>query len=450
MREIVQDGAKVLRETAKPVPEKLFGSAELAQLVADMTEALDREPEGVALAAPQVGVLYRLFIVRKDRTLPVNAQGSTLTQNSQGQTLAAEVEVYINPEIIKTSRRKTKADEGCLSVRGVYGTTKRHERVSIRARHPDGSRFTRGAGGLLAQIFEHEIDHLNGILFTDHAEHLIHLSHKSGHSFAYFGTPKVASDTLAVLIERGFIPTLVVTSPDAPKGRGLALAQSETKALALAHNLPVMTPEKLDAEIITAISALGCEYAVCVAYGKIFPEELINAFPKGVLNVHYSLLPKYRGATPVETALLAGEQETGVTIQKMARELDAGDILAQETVPIAPDETARELRPRLIALGAHLLADTLPAYLASAVVPVPQDAARASRAHKLSKEDGLVSLDTSAEDNWNKYRAYADSIGTYFFENGKRMKITKASFANGKFVIERVIPEGKRETAYVA
>lgn len=174
MKEIVQDGAAVLRKVAKPVPEKLFGSVELAQLVKDMEEALDAFPEGVALAAPQVGVSWRLFVVRKDRTLPP----PKMTKSAlPPQPLPPEVEVYVNPEIMKTSRRRAKTDEGCLSVHDVYGTTKRHERVSIRARRADGSRFTRGGGGIMAQIFEHEIDHLNGILFTDHAEHLIRIQH---------------------------------------------------------------------------------------------------------------------------------------------------------------------------------------------------------------------------------------------------------------------------------
>ncbi|MDP1689635.1 MAG: peptide deformylase [bacterium] len=188
MKEIVQDGAKILRETAKPVPEKLFGSAELVQIVADMTEALDKELEGVALAAPQIGISYRLFIVRKDRTLPppstveLGGQASKLNLEARPPSkmppaFVPEIEVYINPEIVKTSRKRARADEGCLSVRGVYGTTKRHERVTIRARRVDGTRLERGAGGLMAQIFEHEIDHLNGILFTNHAEHLIQIKH---------------------------------------------------------------------------------------------------------------------------------------------------------------------------------------------------------------------------------------------------------------------------------
>jgi methionyl-tRNA formyltransferase len=266
--------------------------------------------------------------------------------------------------------------------------------------------------------------------------------------FVFFGTPKVASDTLAILLERGFLPKVVVTSPDAPKGRGLALTPSETKVFALAHGIPVLALEMLDEEAIAAIRAYGCDYAIVVAYGKIFPEELITAFPLGVLNVHYSLLPKYRGATPLESALLAGETETGVTIQKMALAVDAGAVLAQKETPIVPAETARELRTRLITLGAELLADTLPAYLSGDIVPILQDASKASRARKLKKEEGLLDLTAPALENWNKYRAYADTIGTYFFENSKRMKITTASFKDGAFVVERVIPEGKREMAY--
>src|SRR3989338_4985580 len=194
--------------------------------------------------------------------------------------------------------------------------------------------------------------------------------------FTLFGTPKVASETLAYLLAHGFTPSLVVTSPDAPQGRGLVLTPSPTKVLALEHGIQAMTPEKLDETTIREIQDFKCDYALVVAYGKIFPESLIAAFPKGVLNVHYSLLPKYRGATPMESALLAGERETGVTIQKMVKELDAGDIIPQESVEIGSDETARELRPRLITLGAKLLADTLPPYLAGEITPTPQDPAR--------------------------------------------------------------------------
>jgi methionyl-tRNA formyltransferase len=185
-----------------------------------------------------------------------------------------------------------------------------------------------------------------------------------------------------------------------------------------------------------------------VAYGKIFPDALITLFPKGVINVHYSLLPKYRGASPMEAALLAGDAETGVSVQRMVLEVDAGDILAQEKTEIGPDETARELRPRLIDMGAKLLVASLPGYLDGSLPLTPQDASQASRAPKFQKEAGLLSLDAPDRENWHKYRAYADTIGTYFMKDDKRYKITKASYTNGTFKIERVIPEGKREMDY--
>jgi methionyl-tRNA formyltransferase len=269
-------------------------------------------------------------------------------------------------------------------------------------------------------------------------------------NFVFFGTPRVASETLATLVEHGFTPSLVVTSPDAPKGRGLELTPSPTKVFALEHSIPCITPEQLDAETIEKIKSEHCAYGIAVAYGKIFPEELISAFPKGVLNVHYSLLPKYRGATPLEASLLAGDSETGVTVQKMVKALDAGDIIAQERIAIGETETARELRPKLIALGADLLVRTLPAYERGEITPMTQDHALATHKGKLRKEDGLLDLSAPPRENWNKYRAYADSIGTYFFKDGKRIKIVSASLKNGIFSPERVIPEGKSETQYVA
>jgi methionyl-tRNA formyltransferase len=271
--------------------------------------------------------------------------------------------------------------------------------------------------------------------------------------FAYFGTPYVARDTLEILLARGFTPAVVVTSPDARKGRGLALQPSETKELASERGITVLSPERLDDAAVREISAYQCEYGVVVAYGKILPQKLIDAFPLGLLNIHYSLLPKYRGASPVESALLNDERVTGVTIQKMVHELDAGDLLAIKDVAITPNETTKELRPRLIEIGAELLAETLPLFESGAATFAPQNNADATRCGKIKKEEGLLTLTDDAKKNWNKYRAYAESPGTYFFmkKNDKevRVKIVKASLSpSGEFVVERIIPEGKREMNY--
>lgn len=273
-------------------------------------------------------------------------------------------------------------------------------------------------------------------------------------TFAYFGTPYVARDTLRILVARGFVPKVVVTSPDAPRGRGMQLTPCETKEWALTHELLVLTPEKVTPEFIEMMQAQECEYAIVVAYGKILPQALIDVFPKGVLNIHYSLLPAYRGASPVETALLHGDTVTGVTIQQMVYKLDAGDVLAQKEVSILPTETTRELRPRLITEGAELLADLLPAFEQGSVIPVPQDEAKATHSKKIEKAEGELDLTGDPVTNWNKYRAYAESPGTYFFteRSGKRMrvKIVTATFEGGRFLPDRIIPEGKKETSYAS
>lgn len=270
--------------------------------------------------------------------------------------------------------------------------------------------------------------------------------------FAFFGTPYVARDTLAYLASQGYVPEVVVSSPDARRGRGLTLTPSETTAWALECELKVLTPLKIDADFIEEMKGYGCAYAIVVAYGKILPQALIDAFPQGILNIHYSLLPKYRGASPVEGALLAGETETGVTIQQMVYALDAGDVLASETTDIRPDETTRELRPRLVSLGARLLVDMLPAFEAGTLSPVVQDHTQATVTRKIRKEQGELSLTADATTNWNTYRAYAESPGTYTFleKDGSRIrvKIRTAAFENGVFVPVLVVPEGKNETAY--
>ena len=275
---------------------------------------------------------------------------------------------------------------------------------------------------------------------------------KDNPPFAFFGTPYVARDTLAALIAAGHTPSVVVTSPDAPRGRGLEMTASETKVLAGAHGVPVLAPASLDAAFIEELRAYGCAYAIVVAYGKLLPQALIDAFPLGVLNIHYSLLPKYRGASPVEAALLAGEAETGVTIQRMVLKMDAGDILARRAVPIGKEETSRELRSRLITAGAELLIETLPAFISGTAPRIPQDEAQATFARKIAKEEGLLSLTDGAEANWRKYRAYYESPGTFFYaqKDGKRIrvKVSKASFEDGIFTIERVIPESKSEQDY--
>ena len=179
-------------------------------------------------------------------------------------------------------------------------------------------------------------------------------------NFVFWGTPEVASETLEILKQAGLWPALIVTSPDAKKGRGWRLQASPVALFAEKNNIPCFKPEKLDEEFTLKLSIFNFQLFIVVAYGKIIPENLLNKPKFGSINVHYSLLPKYRGASPVESAILNGETETGVTIQQMEFKMDSGPIIAQEKTNISENEKTPDLRRRLIKIGGKLLIKTLP------------------------------------------------------------------------------------------
>ncbi len=267
-------------------------------------------------------------------------------------------------------------------------------------------------------------------------------------NFVFFGTPDVASETLQILKQRGFLPLLIVTSPDAKRGRGLEMQASPAALFAKENSIPCLKPDKLDEEFALKLSEFQPQFFIVVAYGKIMPEKIINLPPLGSLNIHYSLLPKYRGASPVESAILNGDAITGVTIQKMAYKLDSGPIIAQETTEILPTEKAPDLRKRLIKQGGELLVNILPEFVRGATKEIQQDESKATHCKKIKKEDGLLDLSLDPIKNYNKFRAYALWPRVFFFQNNKRMIITDAALEEGKFIIKKVLPEGKKEISY--
>jgi methionyl-tRNA formyltransferase len=180
-----------------------------------------------------------------------------------------------------------------------------------------------------------------------------------------------------------------------------------------------------------------------VAYGKIIPEDIINLPKLGSINIHYSLLPKYRGASPVEGALLNGDTETGITIQKMEYKMDTGPIIAQEKIAIESDEKAPELRKRLIKIGGELLLKTLPDLMAEKIKLILQDESHATYCKKIKKEDGLIDLNDDPIKNYNKFRAYATWPRTFFFKDGKRIIITDAVLENMKS-LQKLVFRSKR------
>ena len=213
----------------------------------------------------------------------------------------------------------------------------------------------------------------------------------------FMGTPEFAVASLRRLVEDGHEICGVFTQPDKPKNRGHKLTFSPVKEYALTQNLPVYQPLKMrDGEAEALVKQLAPELIVVAAYGKILPEEILNTPPYGSINVHSSLLPKYRGAAPINWAILDGEAETGVSIMYMAKELDAGDVILQKTTPIGEQEDAQALTARLAELGAQALSEAVEALRNGTVSRTPQDASRQTYASMLSREMSPIDWNRTA------------------------------------------------------
>jgi methionyl-tRNA formyltransferase len=231
----------------------------------------------------------------------------------------------------------------------------------------------------------------------------------------FMGTPDLAAESLRALIRAPDLQVVAVaTQPDQPKGRGLKLQSSPVKEIALKENLPLLQPERArDERFIEELRRLRPDLIAVAAYGRILPQSILDLPRFGCLNVHTSLLPKYRGAAPIQWAILNGDAETGVTIMKINAGLDAGDIVSQERTPIHPEDNAQTLHDRLAAMGAALLVKTIPGYVAGSIQPRPQPAEGVSHAPKISKQDGQIDWSRPARVIWNHVRAFTPWPGAF-------------------------------------
>lgn len=266
---------------------------------------------------------------------------------------------------------------------------------------------------------------------------------------AFFGTPDFTITFLDTLASSGYSPALIVTNPDRPVGRGMHMHTPAPKTWGLEKNIEVLQPEKVTPEFIEDLKKQNFDLFIVVAYGKILPEGLIQLPVYGTINVHYSLLPKYRGATPVEAAILHGDTTTGVCIQQMVYELDAGDIIVQKEIAISPTDTTATLRAKLNTEALALLPETLGNIFTRTIQPAPQDTTLATKTKKIQKIDCEINLDEDSIVLDRKYRAYP-TLYFYTQKHAKtiRVKITKAHYADGVFTIDTVIPANSKAISF--
>ena len=274
---------------------------------------------------------------------------------------------------------------------------------------------------------------------------------------AFFGTPDIAVWVLTALKSASFAPSLIITNPDTPKGRKMLITPTPAKIWAEENNIPVAQPETLHDEAMAhTLRNGGYDLFIVAAYGKIIPQSVLDIPKFGTLNVHPSLLPKLRGASPIRSAILGDMRKTGVTIMLMDEKLDHGPILAQEVLHIAKDDwplRGQTLDELLARHGGTLLADVIPKWMSGEIEPTAQDHAQATFCTKITKEMGEIDLAGDSHQNLLKIRAFDGWPGTYFFQekNGTkiRVKIIDAELdTDGSLKILRVIPEGKKEMSY--
>ncbi|HLO27236.1 MAG TPA: methionyl-tRNA formyltransferase [Geobacteraceae bacterium] len=261
----------------------------------------------------------------------------------------------------------------------------------------------------------------------------------------FMGTPAFACPCLQRLIGRGEEILAVVTQPDRPKGRGQQLTSPPVKDLAEKHGITVMQPPKVRApEFIDIIRELHPDLIVVVAFGQILPKALLDLPHYGCINVHASLLPRYRGAAPINWCIINGETETGVTTMQMDVGLDTGDMLVKKSTPIDPEENSSALHDRLAVIGAEALAETLDLLTDSKLSPHKQDDALSCYAPLLKKEDGIIDWGTGAGAIKNLVRGMTPWPGAFTFLDGKTLKIYRSSVASGSGAPGRVLRAGQK------
>lgn len=266
--------------------------------------------------------------------------------------------------------------------------------------------------------------------------------------FIFFGSPRFAEIIFGELLRRGFIPDAVVCNPDRPVGRKKIITPPPVKILALENGIPVLQPGETenpdDFSSLVKKHIHEESFGVVAAYARIIPLPVLSLFPFGVLGVHPSLLPLYRGATPIQTAILNGETITGVSIYKMDERMDHGGILGRIEVPVLDSDRYVSLEEKLALAGSGLLTEMIPAYIGGGIVPLEQEHEKATYTKKIRTEDGFV--DIGKDDPllvFRKIRALSPDPGVYAFIGSKRTKLLTAVIESGKVIVTKIVEEGK-------
>ncbi len=408
-----------ITKSTDPIWKKKFVDVEvtpqLTKIVEDMKETL-AFTQGVGLAAPQVGYPYRLFIV----------------------DYADLKETFINPKVLSKNAETDFVEEGCLSIPSYRGLAERSTELEIEYTDLSGKRKSAKVSGFYARIIQHEYDHLSSIFYTERIKRKKDLYHFEPTRIVFFGSTNFSAIILKSIIGLSVVGDysipLVVTLPDQLAGRGQKVQTSPVKALAQEWNIPIITPEKLakrngdifeltNKEAYELIKKAQPDILVLAFYGKILPKEILDLPRIAPINVHPSLLPKYRGPSPVQNAILNDDKTTGVTIMKMNEKMDEGDIYLKSRLPLKGDETAEKLSGELANMGKDLVHHVIHYLAVKKIKTRPQDQTKATYTKMIHKEDGKIDLNKPPTNLERMIRAYHPWPGVWTEYNGKILKL---------------------------
>ncbi|HEY4694972.1 MAG TPA: methionyl-tRNA formyltransferase [Candidatus Nanoarchaeia archaeon] len=407
---------KITKNT-DPVWKKKFSDVQvtpsLQKIVSDMHETL-AFTMGVGLAAPQVGYPWRLFIV----------------------DFADLKETFINPKIIKKNEKTDLVEEGCLSIPSYRGFIERPTELELEYTNLKGERKQAKLSGFYARIIQHEYDHLNSTFYTDHITKPKYLYHFDPVRIVFFGSDRFSATILKSLIGQSVIGEyqvpLVITKGDKPSGRGDSVLSNPVKSLAQQFNIETLTPEKIT-DSYEKIASSKPDLLVLASYGKIIPKEILEIPKYYSLNVHPSLLPKHRGASPLQTVLLKGDKTTGVSIMAMNEKVDQGDVFVRGRYSLKPNETYESLSRQLSKIGAELLHYVIHGVVMGQSIikgkklgglkPKPQKHEKATYTKLIKKEDGKIAWKKPPVNLERMIRAYYPWPGVWCEYNGKILKL---------------------------
>ncbi|MCL5406943.1 MAG: peptide deformylase [Patescibacteria group bacterium] len=429
-KQLVIIPSKILSEATLPV---VSFENDLQNQVKLMQEFL-KTHDGAGLAANQIGLKNNVIVVefideKKKNTIPFQA--------------------FINPEIIEYSKEKDCTEEGCLSIPHIELPVERAKKIKIRYQDIYGKKIKLTAKEILARIIQHEVDHLKGVVFTERVKEkfLKTNSEIKNKKIVFFGSGRMAAVILEGLILIGLKP-IIITEKGKPAGRDQKIKLTPVAEMAQRFDKDYLEINDFS-EFLIHNSKF--DLLICADFGKIIPEKILKMAKITAINLHPSLLPKYRGATPIQTAILDGAKITGISIIKMSPKIDQGEILAQIETQIFENDNSLTLSNRLSTLAFQLLFETLPSILKNELQALEQKENKATLTHKFQKSDGEINWEEPLEKIERKIRAFYPWPGSYtIFPDGKRLIIhqshlkPKPHLAGGGLVLDIVQIEGKK------